>query len=176
MKWSLLSLLSLCACINATLETTARDHQEFELVAAPIDAMVEVGFEAPLSTEIAEALENAEKPTNKLVDSVTLDGAIESAALSTDTTLAGVYGCRITLQANGQTLAIVDYDLSDADRRRSRVSLPLQNATLKDVRPLLEQDRPGIGLTLQLNPAEVTATLAMTDLAIELSADLEASL
>ena len=177
MKSIMLSVVLLAGCVNATLETSAHDHQEFNLGTVPaVNVTVPVGFEAALSTKIAQALKKAEEPTNKLVDSVTLDGAVTTAILSTDSTLAGVQGCQIALKAGADSVTIVDHQLSDRERSGKSVALPLQNASLADVRPLLEQSNPSLGLTLQVLPAQLTATKVMTDLTLDVSADIAASL
>jgi PBP1b-binding outer membrane lipoprotein LpoB len=177
MKSLWLSAMLLSGCVSATLETSANDHQEFALVAAPsVRATVQASFEARLSGKIADALRKAETPSNKYVDSVTLDGAVSALQLSTNTTLAGIQRCQIALKAGSSTVTLSDHALTAQERDRVSVSLPLQNATLEDVRPLLEQSNPTLQLTLEVIPAEVTASKVFTDLALDVAADIAASL
>lgn len=177
MKSLMLSAVLLCGCINASLETSARDHHEFTLSRVPgVNVAVPVSFEAALSTKIATALKKAEEPSNKLVDSVTLDGVISSAILSADDTLEGIESCQIALKASSGMVTLVDHPLSAGEQRAKSVELPLQNATLADVRPLLEQPNPTLVLTLTVRPADVTSTTVVTDLTLDVSADIAASL
>jgi hypothetical protein len=177
MKSLMLSAVLLCGCVNASLETSAHDHHEFALSSVPpVNVTVPVSFEAALSTKIAQALKKAEEPSNKLVDSVTLDGVVSSAVLSADNTLEGIEACQIALKASSGMVTLVDHPLSAQEQSRSSVELPLQNATLADVRPLLEQSNPILVLTLTVRPADVTATKVVTDLTLDVSVDIAASL
>jgi hypothetical protein len=179
MKYFTLCALLLSGCIHASLETNATEHHEFDLAAVPavnVNIMVPVTFEARLSTRIATALKKAEEPSSDLVDSVELDGVVTSAALGTDTSLAGIYACQIELMSDASAVTLVDHDLAERARSSQSLDLPLQNATLADVRPVLEQVNPRLRFTLQIKPSELTAKKLITDLAIEVSADLSASL
>lgn len=179
MKYLMTCALLLCSCVHASLDTTSSEHNEFDLSAAPsvnLDIMVPITFEAKLSTRIAAALKQAEMPSSKFVDSVELDGAVASATLGTDTTLAGIYSCKINLTSDSGSVTLVDQQLSAGERARKSTELSLQNATLGDVRPLLEQANPRLSFALQIRPSELTADKLITDLAVDVSADLSASL
>lgn len=181
MKYFALCALLSSGCVHAALSTTATEHHEFDFgdvpnVSANVDIRVPIMFATPLSTGIATALKQAEKPTSDFVDSVELGGEVESATLGTDTTLAGIYACQIELRSDMGSVTLVDADLSDRARNSKSSELPLQNATLDAVRPSLEQASPRLVFTLQVNPGELTASKLITDLAVEVSADLAASL
>jgi hypothetical protein len=138
--------------------------------------MVPVTIGGALGSSIAQALESAGKPKSSHIDSVDLSAVIATARLATDTTLAGVYGCKIELASDSATLSISDYQLSDGDRRQSSIELPLDHATLDELRPLANGSHPRVTTTFVVNPSELTAHKARIDLVVDASADVQASL
>ena len=167
----------LSGCVRLGIEATATDHHEYDLPNTPsVDVKLPVTVSGPLGTGIAQALKSAGKPTNSHIDSVDLAAVITTARLSTDTTLAGVYSCKIVLASDTASLDISDYQLTDADRRQHAIDLPLDHATLDELRPLANGSNPRVVTTFTVNPSELTARKATVDLLVDASADVKASL
>jgi hypothetical protein len=164
-------------CVDLGIAATATDHHEYNLPSTPsVNVIVPVTVSATLDARIAQALRSAGNPSSPHIDSVDLSAVITSARLGMDTTLAGIYGCRIDLTSDSASLSITDYQLTPADRGKASVELPLQHATLDELRPLTMGSNARLTTTLQINPAELTAHRATTDLVVDVGADVEASL
>lgn len=178
MKHVLLTLaVLLSGCVRLGIDASATDHHEYDLPNTPsVNGMIPVTVSGPLGPGITQALESAGKPTNSHIDSVALSAVITSARLSTDTTLAGVYNCKIVLASDTASLDISNYQLSDADRKQGAIELPLDHATLDELRPLANGSNPRVVTTFTVNPSQLTAHKATIDLVVDASAEVKASL
>jgi hypothetical protein len=178
MKHLLLTLaVLLSGCVRLGIEATATDHHEYDLPNTPsVNVMVPVTVSGALGSSIAKALESAGKPKSSHIDSVDLSAVITAARLGTDTSLAGVYSCKIELASDTASLTISDHQLSDGDRKQASIELPLDHATLDELRPLANGSHPRVTTTFTVNPSELTAHEASIDLVVDASADVQASL
>jgi hypothetical protein len=178
MKHVLLTLaLLLSGCVRLGIDATATDHHEYDFPNTPsVNVMLPITVSGPLGAGIAPALKCAGKPTSPPIASGELAGGFTAVRLSTDTTLAGVFSCKIELASDTASLSITNYQLSDSDRQKQAIDLPLDHATLDELRPLANGSHPRVTTTFTLNPSQLTAHQASVDIVVDASADVQASL